>query len=95
VLNDDDADLAQPRHRPHRSKRFRLSGRKCACPSCRTARKRKRATDPPEQPIARFDAPPSGFIPQHNPTWTIWNTPTEINWTLAAEMVTRRQQEDM
>ncbi|MDG4783214.1 hypothetical protein O7614_26495 [Micromonospora sp. WMMD961] len=95
-MDDDDADLAQPRHRPHRSKRFRLSGRQCACPSCRTARKPKRATGTSERPIARFDAPlSSGFIPQYNPTWTIWNAPTQINWTLAAELVTRRQQEEL
>lgn len=91
-MDDDDADLAQPRHRPHRSKRFRLSGRRCACPSCRTPRKPKRAASAAEQPIARFDAPPSGLIPQYNPTWTHWNAPTEINWTLAAETRTRWQE---
>lgn len=88
-MDDDDADLAQPRHRPHRSKRF-PGGRKCACPFCRTARKSKRTNDAPAQRVTRYDPPlVGGFVPPFSPSW---NTPTEINWTLAAEMVTRRQE---
>jgi hypothetical protein len=87
--SDEDADLVLPRHRPHRPRRF-LGGRKCACPSCRTARNRTRTSSTSGQPIARYEPPVvGGFIPPYSPSW---NAPTQINWTLAAEMVTRRQE---
>lgn len=89
MLNDDDADLVLPRHRPHRSRRF-PGGRKCACPSCRTFRGRDRSTTAPAQIVARYDPLlGGGFGPPLNPPW---NAPTQINWTLAAELVTCSQE---
>lgn len=89
MLNDEDAELVLPRHRPHRSRRF-PGGRKCACPSCRTSRKRDRANTTLTRAISRYDPPlVGGFVPPFSPTW---NASTKINWTLAAEMVTRRQE---
>lgn len=87
-MDDDDADLIRPRHRPHRSRRF-PGGRPCACPSCRTSRKRKRTLPGSAGPAAvSAPVPAAPTLPAGAVEW-----PTEIDWTRAAELVTRGQLE--
>lgn len=89
VMDDDDADLIRPRHRPHRSRRF-PGGRPCACPSCRTTRKRQRK--PPDLAGPSADSLPAPAVPLLPPAAAgLKDWPTQIDWTRAAELVTRGQ----
>lgn len=82
---DDEDDLVRPRHRPHRSRRF-PGGRPCACPTCRTSRKGRRPSPSPMWPGNSVSGP--GYPSSEAESV---NGPAQINWTHAAEVVTRGQ----
>jgi len=81
----DQADLLRPRHRRHRSRRF--GGRSCVCPACRTSRERRqRPSDVARSSCTRDNTPAEALR-----TLQQLDGPTQIDWTRAAELVTRAQ----